>query len=94
MAAALFAQVTLTAQASDTRTENAQQIIGQRAVQAVIWGMPAFNYDRMFQAALSAGASANQIVYWSRPSSRKNPCSTKPGYCQILEFRVSEEKNH
>lgn len=39
--------------------------IQRRATEAVIWGMPAVNYDLMFQAALKAGAKENQIVYWS-----------------------------
>ncbi|SEA41527.1 DUF1254 domain-containing protein [Paraburkholderia sartisoli] len=38
-----------------------------RAVQAVVWGMPAVNTDLMLQAALKAGAKENEIVYWSRP---------------------------
>jgi len=38
-----------------------------RAVEAVIWGMPAANYDLMLQPALKAGAKENEIIYWSRP---------------------------
>jgi hypothetical protein len=39
----------------------------RRAVEAVIWGMPAVNYDLMFQAAVrEAKGGFNQIVYWSR----------------------------
>jgi len=38
-----------------------------RAIEAVIWGMPAANYDLMLQPALKAGAKENEIIYWSRP---------------------------
>jgi hypothetical protein len=38
-----------------------------RAVEAVIWGMPAANYDLMLQPALKTGAKENEIIYWSRP---------------------------
>ena len=36
----------------------------RRAVEAVIWGMPAVNYDLMYQAMLKLGGKPNQIVYW------------------------------
>lgn len=38
----------------------------RRAVEAVVWGMPAVNFDLMLQAFLRAGGQANQIAYWSR----------------------------
>jgi len=38
----------------------------RRAIEAVIWGMPVVNYDRMYQAARVANADFNQVVYWSR----------------------------
>jgi hypothetical protein len=38
-----------------------------RAVEAVVWGMPAVNYDLMLQPALRSGAKENEIFYWSRP---------------------------
>jgi hypothetical protein len=48
----------------------------RRAVEAVIWGMPAVNYDRMLQAAISNGAKVNQVVYWSRPVNWKDQTLT------------------
>jgi len=42
------------------------RMLQRRAVEAVVWGMPAVNCDLMYQAAVRAGAGANQIVYWSR----------------------------
>jgi hypothetical protein len=50
--------------------------IYRRAVEAVIWGMPAVNYERMLQAAIDNGAKLNQVVYWSRPVNAKNQTLT------------------
>ncbi len=44
-----------------------RQLIKSRAVEAVIWGMPAVNFERMLQAAIANGAKPNQVVYWSKP---------------------------
>src|SRR6476469_9947725 len=45
----------------------AQRTLHRRAVEAVIWGMPAVNYDLMYQAAVrEARGGFNQIIYWSR----------------------------
>ncbi|CAH1661355.1 DUF1254 domain-containing protein [Chelatococcus asaccharovorans] len=43
------------------------RLVRSRAVEAVIWGMPAVNYDLMLQPALKAGSKENEIIYWSRP---------------------------
>jgi hypothetical protein len=44
-----------------------ERTIGRRAVEAVIWGMPAVNYDLMYQAAVrEVRADFNQVIYWSR----------------------------
>jgi len=48
-------------------TEMAERLLHQRAVEAVIWGMPVVNYDLMYQAAVrEAKGDFNQIIYWSR----------------------------
>jgi len=48
-------------------TELAERTVHRRAVEAVIWGMPAVNYDLMHQAALrEAKGDFNQVIYWSR----------------------------
>jgi hypothetical protein len=59
-----------------TPAQLAERAVHRRAVEAVIWGMPAVNYDRMLQAALANGAKANQVVYWSRPVNWKNQTLT------------------
>jgi hypothetical protein len=47
--------------------DTARRIIERRAVEAVIWGMPAVNLDLMRQAMIgSAKGKPNQIMYWSR----------------------------
>jgi len=48
----------------------------RRAVEAVIWGMPAVNFDLMVQAAAANGAMPNQVVYWSRPVNWKQQALT------------------
>ncbi len=53
-----------------------EQMVHARAMEAVIWGMPAVNYDRMYQAFLKTGAKDNQLVHWSRPSDWKNQLLT------------------
>jgi len=45
----------------------AERAIHRRAVEAVIWGMPAVNCDLMYQAMVREAKGAfNQIAYWSR----------------------------
>jgi hypothetical protein len=42
--------------------------IERRAVEAVIWGMPAVNYDLMLQEMLSkTQGKVGQVIYWGRP---------------------------
>ena len=48
-------------------TDLAERTLYRRAIEAIIWGMPAVNCDRMYQAmARQAGGAFNQIAYWSR----------------------------
>jgi hypothetical protein len=54
----------------------AERALHRRAVEAVIWGMPAVNYERMLQAAIDNGAKLNQVVYWSKPVNWKNQTLT------------------
>jgi hypothetical protein len=56
--------------------ELANRTLLRRAVEAVIWGMPAVNFQRMLDAAIDNGAKANQIVYWSQPVNWKNQTLT------------------
>jgi hypothetical protein len=48
-----------------------------RAVQAVLWGMPAVNTDLMLQEMLTkTAAKVNQVVYWGRPLDWRNQTLT------------------
>jgi hypothetical protein len=49
----------------------------RRAIEAVIWGMPAVNTDLMYQAmAREVKGGWNQVVYWSRLLDWKNQTLT------------------
>lgn len=64
----------------------------RRAVEAVIWGMPAVNFELMRQAAVKAGAGDNQIVYWSRLLSWKNQTLTpNPDAIYLMPFYNTEK---
>jgi hypothetical protein len=55
----------------------ARRTTERRAIEAVNWGIPAVNYDRMFQAMVhDAKGDFNQIVYWSGFSDWKNQTLT------------------
>jgi hypothetical protein len=50
-----------------TAEELAARTLERRALEAVIWGMPAVNCDLMYQAmARNTTGTFNQIAYWSR----------------------------
>ena len=50
-----------------TSAQLAERTMHRRAFEAVIWGMPAVNYDLMYQAAVrEAKGGFNQVIYWSR----------------------------
>jgi hypothetical protein len=49
-----------------TRQQLDDRVVYRRAVEAVIWGMPAVNFDLMLQAFIQAGGGPNQVPYWSR----------------------------
>jgi hypothetical protein len=53
--------------------EPVERALERRAVEAVIWGMPAVNCELMRQAMLSStSAKDNEVVFWSRPVNWKN----------------------
>ena len=57
--------------------ELAERAVHRRAVEAVIWGMPAVNYDLMLQEMFrKTSAKQNEVVYWSRPVDWKNQTLT------------------
>jgi hypothetical protein len=66
----------------------ARRTIERRAVEAVNWGIPAVNYDRMLQAMIhEAKGARNQIVYWSRFPDWKNQTLTpNPDVIYLMPF--------
>jgi hypothetical protein len=66
----------------------ARRTVQRRAVEAVIWGMPAVNLDLMLQAMInSAKGKPNQIVYWSRLPDWKNQTLTpNPDVIYLMPF--------
>src|SRR5260221_7774946 len=92
LAALLFTPVTLGKQAqADAQLSSAQlaeRTLHRRAVEAVIWGMPAVNYDLMYQAMVRETKGAfNQIVYWSRLPDWKNQTLTpNPDSIYLMPF--------
>jgi hypothetical protein len=65
-----------------------RRTIERRAVEAVIWGMPAVNTDLMCQAMVRETNGAwNQIVYWSRLPDWKNQTLTpNPDAIYLMPF--------
>jgi hypothetical protein len=66
----------------------ADRAIHRRAVEAVIWGMPAVNYDLMLQQMLTkTKGKVNAILYWSRPLDWKNQTLTpNPDSIYLMAF--------
>jgi hypothetical protein len=64
------------------------RMIERRAVEAVIWGLPAVNFDLMLQAMInSAKGKPNQVVYWSRLPDWKNQTLTpNPDVIYVMPF--------
>jgi hypothetical protein len=60
----------------------------RRAVEAVIWGMPAVNYDLMLQEMLTkTSGKVNQMIYWGRPLDWKNQTLTpNPDTLYFMSF--------
>jgi len=84
---AALALAAVTAQAQKASPDAEDRMIERRAVEAVIWGMPAVNYDLMYQAGLRNKAAPNQIVYWSRLPDWKNQTLTpNPGAICLMPF--------
>jgi len=72
---------------AETSADNSRRNIERRAVEAVIWGMPAVNYDLMYQEMLKLGGKPNQIVYWWRLPDWKNQTLTpNPDVIYLMPF--------
>lgn len=70
-----------------TPEQLSERAIHRRAVEAVIWGMPAVNFDLMLQALIEGGGGPNQIALWSRPPDGKNQTLTpNPNTIYLMPF--------
>ena len=71
-----------------------ERTLHRRAIEAAIWGMPAVNYDAMYQALVrDAKGAPNQIVYWSRLLDWKNQTLTpNPDAIYLMPFYDTTER--
>jgi len=70
-----------------TPEQLARNSVHRRAVEAVIWGMPAVNAELLYQAMVQAKGDFNQIVYWSRLADWKNQTLTpNPDTIYVFPF--------
>ena len=54
-----------------------RRVMERRAFEAVIWGMPAVNYDLMLQEMLDkTDGKVNEVLYWGRPLDANNQTLT------------------
>jgi hypothetical protein len=88
---ALLVILTLAGSSTLTRTFAADDLtrraIERRAIEAVIWGMPAVNFDLMLLAFVGTKGAPNQVVYWSRLIDWKNQTLTpNPDTIYVMPF--------
>src|SRR6476659_9834039 len=69
-----------------------ESTVHRRAIEAVVWGMPAVNAQLMFDAAKNNGSDFNQVVFWSRPVTWKNQTLT-PNPSTIYVFPIYNTKD-
>jgi len=63
-----------------------------RAVEAVIWGMPAVNTELMRQEMLKAGGKVGEIIYWGKPLDWRNQTLTpNPDTLYFMGFYDTKE---
>ena len=70
-----------------TESQLAERTLHRRAIEAVLWGMPAVNYELLYQGMVKAKGGVNQVVYWSRLPDWKNQTLTpNPDTLYFLPF--------
>ncbi|MBY5591916.1 DUF1254 domain-containing protein [Rhizobium leguminosarum] len=89
----LMLSAATTTAAAFTPEELASRTVERRAVEAVIWGIPAVNYDLMLQEMLTkTKGKVNQILYWSRPLNWHNQTLTpNPDAIYLMAFTDTKE---
>src|SRR6478736_2785177 len=69
-----------------------EQMIYQRAVEAAIWGMPAVNYQLMYDALAKINGGYNQVVIWPKLLDWKNQTLTpNPDVIYLMPFFNTEK---
>jgi hypothetical protein len=70
-----------------------EPFVRSRAAEAVIWGMPAVNYDLMLQEMLiKTAGKVNQAIYWGRPLDWHNQTLTpNPDTIYFMAFFDTRE---
>jgi hypothetical protein len=65
-----------------------RRMVERRAIEAAIWGMPAVNYELMYQEMVhTVKGGFNQILYWSRLLDSKNQTLTpNPDVIYLMPF--------
>jgi hypothetical protein len=70
----------------------ARRVIERRAFEAVVWGMPAVNFELLCQATRLAKGEMNQVIYWSRLPDWKNQTLTpNPDVVYVFPFIDTKE---
>jgi hypothetical protein len=94
-----FAVISLLAMAASASAQDVapesllKRTVERRAVEAVIWGMPAVNYDLMLQEMLTkTQGKVNQVIYWGRPLDWRNQTLTpNPDTIYFMAFFNTRE---
>jgi hypothetical protein len=88
LTALVLCLATTCALAQNDAADLARRTVERRAVEAMIWGMPAVNTDLMLQAMLNTTtAKPNDIIFWSRPVNWKNQTLTpNPDSIYFMSF--------
>lgn len=74
---AMLAATTSPQAQTNSASDLNRRMMERRAVEAVIWGMPAVNTDLMLQEMLTkTQGKVNQVVYWGRPLDWRNQTLT------------------
>ena len=68
--------------------ELSRRAVERRAIEAVIWGMPAVNYQLMYaEMVRKTNGGFNQVLYWSRLLDWKNQTLTpNPDVIYLMPF--------
>jgi hypothetical protein len=76
-ALALMSAIGTAAAQGSPANEINRRMMESRAAEAVIWGMPAVNYDLMLQEMLTkTSGKVGQVIYWGRPLDWRNQTLT------------------